>query len=436
MHHLRFGFRVLALLLVFCVLPSGARAAAPPQVVRVNDLDYIHRTYYFIADHPIKVKPGTLHVWRDDRLQYTNIMEFPAIARWNPNSPDTTVEIRGYFSLLQPDEDYVLAYPWVTGSAGEIPVLRLRRALNSTELLAVSYVDELSGTQVGSLPENFSPPDSTLGKPANVLLIKLIAMEVNRPKVDPSTALFDPSDPFYRVLPYELRNFYDLGLKNIPKLRFYLKVKKIDNGAADDPDHINGIPLTMMLGLDQPADYYPPDGIIDDEFIDYEHGLIFFPDLHPFAPDTSGALCAPGHGGFLCLDDLGRNSLWQSAYTVNPHVYYTLFPDPVADSRYYVESTIVPVPDPGGVLRQNRPNPFNPDTRIEFELNLPGRARVSVYDLRGRLVSELVDREMPAGPQFVLWDGKSGTNPVASGVYYYVLETGGHTYTRRMVLAR
>jgi hypothetical protein len=108
----------------------------------------------------------------------------------------------------------------------------------------------------------------------------------------------------------------------------------------------------------------------------------------------------------------------------------------VADVRYYLESTIVPVPDPGGVLHQNTPNPFNPGTRIEFELNLPGHARLSIYDVRGRLVSELVDAEMTAGPHSILWNGKSGTNPVASGVYYYELETGGHRYTRRMVLAR
>lgn len=437
MHHLRVSFRILTV--AFALSAAPARASAPPQVVRVHDLDYIRRTYYFIADHPIKVKPGTLHVWRDDRILETNTAESRGIARSDPTSPDTTAQIYGNFSLLQYDEDYSVVYPWITGNPGDIPVLRLSRALSSVELLGVSYVDDLSGIQVGSVSGfDFSAPDSILGKPANMLLIKLVAVEVNRQLVDPYTGYFDPVQPFYRVIPYELRNIYDLGLKHIPLDRFQLKVRKIDLGMTDGPDHIDGWPLIGILGLDQrTASGIPtPDGIVDDQFIEYEQGLLVFPDLHPFAPDTAGTWCGPGFGGFLCLDYLGRNSLWWNQSNTNPRVYYSLQPDPVADSRYYIESTVTPVPDPGGVLRQNRPNPFNPDTRIEFELNLPGRARVSIYDVRGRLVSELLNEEMTAGFHFVFWNGKSETNPVASGVYYYVLETGGHTYRKRMVLAR
>jgi hypothetical protein len=436
--HLRIGNLTLAVALAVCTLTPSARASAPPRVVRVNDLDYVRRTYYFIADHPVVVRPGTLHVWRDDRIQWTNVMESPGIARLDPTLPGTTAQILGYFSLLQQDEDYFIDYPWVTGGNGEIPVLHLRQPLNSNELLAVSYVDDLTGVQVGTISgTDFANPDPGLGKPANTLLVKLIAMELGRVRIDPATMLYDPTDPFYRVIAYELRNFYDLGVTQIPEARFQLRVRLIQPG--DDVDAINGVPLMVVLGLDQRSAQGgepDPDGIVDDQFIDHERGLIYFPDLRPFAPDTSQTWCAPGFGGFLCIDDLHRNLLRSDTGTANRHVYETSFPDLPADAMYYLEATISPPPEPGGVLHQNAPNPFNPGTRIAFDLNLPARARVAIYDIRGRLVDELLDRELPPGPHSVSWNGKSGTNPVASGVYYYVLETGGHRYTRRMVLAR
>ena len=88
-------------------------------------------------------------------------------------------------------------------------------------------------------------------------------------------------------------------------------------------------------------------------------------------------------------------------------------------------------------LFQNRPNPFNPHTLIQFGLATACRVRLYVYDVRGRLVARLVDRQLPAGPQSVLWRGQNDAgHPVASGVYFYRLETPHFTSTRQMVLLR
>jgi hypothetical protein len=86
-------------------------------------------------------------------------------------------------------------------------------------------------------------------------------------------------------------------------------------------------------------------------------------------------------------------------------------------------------------LGQNFPNPFNPSTHIEY--SVPARARVSlgIYDVRGRLVFELVDGFLAPGPHTVLWDGtdKSGRR-VGSGVYFYRLQSGQSVQTRKMVV--
>ena len=88
-------------------------------------------------------------------------------------------------------------------------------------------------------------------------------------------------------------------------------------------------------------------------------------------------------------------------------------------------------------LAQNRPNPFNPTTLIEFNTPSPGRARLVVYDLAGRLVRELVNEVMIAGKHSARWSGEdSRGRAVGSGIYWYRLETGGLSRERRMVLLR
>jgi len=88
-------------------------------------------------------------------------------------------------------------------------------------------------------------------------------------------------------------------------------------------------------------------------------------------------------------------------------------------------------------LGQNHPNPFNPKTRIEFNLAKPGVARLSVYDVSGRLIKTLVQGDLPAGPQTVYWDGTASSGQsVATGVYFYRLEADGQNFSRRMVLLK
>jgi hypothetical protein len=88
-------------------------------------------------------------------------------------------------------------------------------------------------------------------------------------------------------------------------------------------------------------------------------------------------------------------------------------------------------------LAQNRPNPFNPNTRIAFDIGRHGPASLAIYDSGGRLVDVLVDGVLERGEYRVRWDGTDGTGrPVASGVYFYVLETDEAQLTRRMTLIR
>lgn len=88
-------------------------------------------------------------------------------------------------------------------------------------------------------------------------------------------------------------------------------------------------------------------------------------------------------------------------------------------------------------IRSIHPNPFNPATRITFDLSERSRVELSIYDVSGRKVAVLVAKEMEAGRHEVVWNGRLMDGGVAaSGVYFCRLGAGGNVETRKMVLVR
>lgn len=88
-------------------------------------------------------------------------------------------------------------------------------------------------------------------------------------------------------------------------------------------------------------------------------------------------------------------------------------------------------------LDQNYPNPFNPTTTIRFSLSRLSAVRLDVFNLLGQQVAVLADGAMPSGDHFVEWDGRDQSgNEVATGLYFYRLQTSEGQTTRKMVLVR
>ncbi len=88
-------------------------------------------------------------------------------------------------------------------------------------------------------------------------------------------------------------------------------------------------------------------------------------------------------------------------------------------------------------LDQNSPNPFNPKTEIRFSLSQAGQASLRIFDAQGRLVKNLAEGNLQAGPQSIVWDGTDSEGQrAASGVYFYRLETAEQTVSKRMVLLK
>jgi len=95
-----------------------------------------------------------------------------------------------------------------------------------------------------------------------------------------------------------------------------------------------------------------------------------------------------------------------------------------------------PSPPPRYTLRllPNVPNPFNPQTRLRFELPRPTHVVLRLFDVRGRLLSTLLDAPRDAGPHELVWHGEDGrSQPLASGVYVVELRADGETRTTKVV---
>ncbi|MBT4250695.1 T9SS type A sorting domain-containing protein [bacterium] len=88
-------------------------------------------------------------------------------------------------------------------------------------------------------------------------------------------------------------------------------------------------------------------------------------------------------------------------------------------------------------LRQNYPNPFNPSTTISYKLGKSEFVNLSVFDLNGNLVKNILNHKADAGRGYVEWDGKNeqGQN-VSGGIYLYVIETPSFLKSKKMLFLK
>ena len=88
-------------------------------------------------------------------------------------------------------------------------------------------------------------------------------------------------------------------------------------------------------------------------------------------------------------------------------------------------------------LAQNYPNPFNPGTIVSFSLKSQERVMLSIYNILGMRIADLVDEELPAGNYSFRWDGIDRNGQVvSSGIYFCRLSTERIHQTRKMVLVK
>ncbi len=88
-------------------------------------------------------------------------------------------------------------------------------------------------------------------------------------------------------------------------------------------------------------------------------------------------------------------------------------------------------------LYDNFPNPFNPSTKIAFELPKASRVKLIIYDIVGREVAQVTDADYPAGYTELTWNGlNQNRNLVSSGVYFYRISTDSWSKVKKMLMIK
>lgn len=181
-------------------------------------------------------------------------------------------------------------------------------------------------------------------------------------------------------------------------------------------------------------------------------GTLFSDPLHFYRADTlSGklhvALASKGaRTAEMTSDNVARMAFEVRAKNkVASNVYFELVNVVLSDSQ----GELLAVPTSASamveiaalpeqfVLRRNYPNPFNPETKIEYDLPEESDVAFSIFNMKGELVRELVHARQAAGSHSVTWDARdSAGRSVASGIYVYKLTAGAFRQSHKMLLVR
>ena len=88
-------------------------------------------------------------------------------------------------------------------------------------------------------------------------------------------------------------------------------------------------------------------------------------------------------------------------------------------------------------VHQNYPNPFNPLTTLRFDLPKDEFVSITIYDMLGNVVNNLVNTYQSSGYKSVQWNATNNQGqPVSVGVYLYSIEAGDFRQTRKMIFLK
>lgn len=135
-----------------------------------------------------------------------------------------------------------------------------------------------------------------------------------------------------------------------------------------------------------------------------------------------------------------RDYSWEEPVDKEGQVWYYWLADVSTDGtmRYYGPKRVETIAAPKYYsLEQNYPNPFNPSTTITFSLKEAGRVQLSVFNVRGQMVAELINENKVAGQYSVEWNGLDANGFRApSGLYFYTIRVNDFVETKKMALTK
>lgn len=121
-----------------------------------------------------------------------------------------------------------------------------------------------------------------------------------------------------------------------------------------------------------------------------------------------------------------NNEIW---INLDPTEYYGVAPDMGAFEYGYVGNNQYEINTPSNNFTlSNYPNPFNPSTSIVFSIRNDSKIDLTIFNIKGQRIKELVQNDFTKGSHSIVWNGEDDNNKsVSSGIYYYKLKVNGKT---------
>jgi len=327
----------------------------------IQDYEFVKDRFFFIDDptrdaypedpsvYIAQILEGTVLLYLDDGdgdAQETEFLPQKGYGVLNLDGPtpaagDTVTSEPYYFEQLEYGTDFTVL---IDERNQTHPILIINRYLDPDMTLGVVYYDQYRQESVGGAGVDSTGDD--------VIYVKMI-----RPRYDLVDSDLN-SGPWGATNRLMLKNVYPLhqslenwtgaGLPENAILEDGFELSVHYRGTIDgveDPDEINSTRLIRYLGLD----YYEEtdtglargqDGQVDDVWVDFRNGYIFFPDLQPFAPEADGRLDLRGRPGDPSEWDVLPAELWnEDIYEARSCIRDKDLPgqDTTWTSRYYIE---------------------------------------------------------------------------------------------------
>jgi len=177
---------------------------------------------------------------------------------------------------------------------------------------------------------------------------------------------------------------------------------------------------------------------------DYPEAIQFFEDLilnPPSLPDSLFAVIDAGYAYLLMAQNSDKSSYvgdlkWLKPTSVSAYLNSrnALINNRLLVATQHSQET----PDfPEAIRISNYPNPFNPNTTINFYLPEPDNVVLEVFNIKGQRVKTLINDYKEAGSHSFVWNGTDQTGRiVSSGVYFYRLSTGTRSIVKKMLLMK
>jgi hypothetical protein len=307
--------------------PKFPTGPTPSLTLTLRDIDYTTGIYYFLYDpnlDHLQINNFEIEVYLDDYNSTNDQNTIPGRAFMDaglttgptgtygdPAVSDTT-SARGIFSVLYPGAD--VDYEILEMYGPDYKVLRLKRQITGEQVLAVTYrAQRVGGGTVEVGGQNTVESDGVTRR-----YMKLLRPPSSRVNPDPS-GFYSRDSLFALTRDLELKNIYQFPGQHFDPTTFELTIRKgvDDPPVTSIPTPNGGVPYLEVVGLDSydessgtPVPGH--DGKVDlidfapgSPLVDFENGILFFPDPRPFAPRIG----SPGGAPLFPFDQAVSNML-------------------------------------------------------------------------------------------------------------------------------